>query len=62
MIPSGLSYVAVSQKAWDRMESTYNPRYYFDVRKERKNAKAGEGAYTPLWNSSHARRTRQSSS
>ena len=47
MIPPGLSYLAVSQKAWDRMESTYNPRYYFDLRKERKNAKNGESAYTP---------------
>jgi aspartate aminotransferase-like enzyme len=47
MIPPGLSYLAVSQRAWDRMESTYNPRYYFDLRKERKNAKSGESAYTP---------------
>ena len=47
MIPPGLSYLAVSQKAWDRMEATYNPRYYFDLRKERKNAKNGESAYTP---------------
>jgi aspartate aminotransferase-like enzyme len=29
------------------MESTYNPRYYFDLRKERKNARKGESAYTP---------------
>ncbi len=47
MIPPGLSYLAISQRAWDRMESTYNPRYYFDLRKERKNAKSGESAYTP---------------
>ncbi len=47
MIPPGLSYLAVSQKAWERMEATYNPRYYFDLRKERKNAKNGESAYTP---------------
>jgi aspartate aminotransferase-like enzyme len=47
MIPPGLSYLAISQRAWDRMESTYNPRYYFDLRKERKNAKNGESAYTP---------------
>ena len=47
MIPPGLSYLAVSERAWDRMESTYNPRYYFDLRKERKNAKNGESAYTP---------------
>jgi aspartate aminotransferase-like enzyme len=47
MIPPGLSYLAVSARAWDRMESTYNPRYYFDLRKERKNAAKGESAYTP---------------
>ena len=45
--PPGLSYLAVSDKAWDRMEASYNPRYYFDLRKERKNAKLGESAYTP---------------
>jgi aspartate aminotransferase-like enzyme len=47
MIPPGLSYLAVSEKGWDRMEGTYNPRYYFDLRKERKNARNGESAYTP---------------
>ena len=47
MMPPGLSYIAVSQRAWDRMEATYNPRYYFDLRKERKNAAKGESAYTP---------------
>ncbi len=47
MIPPGLSYLALSERAWDRMEATYNPRYYFDLRKERKNAKNGESAYTP---------------
>jgi aspartate aminotransferase-like enzyme len=47
MIPPGLSYLAVGPRAWDRMEATYNPRYYFDLRKERKNAKLGESAYTP---------------
>jgi aspartate aminotransferase-like enzyme len=47
MIPPGLSYLSLSDRAWDRMEATYNPRYYFDLRKERKNAKNGESAYTP---------------
>jgi aspartate aminotransferase-like enzyme len=47
MIPPGLSYLAVSPRAWDRMEASYNPRYYFDLRKERKNALKGESAYTP---------------
>src|SRR5947209_15725466 len=47
MIPPGLAYCAVSQRAWQRMEATKNPRYYFDLRKERKNAANGESAYTP---------------
>lgn len=47
MMSPGLSYLAVSERGWDRMETTYNPRYYFDLRKERKNAKNGESAYTP---------------
>ncbi len=47
MIPPGLSYLAVSQKAWEAMEISLNPRYYFDLRKERKNAQKGESAYTP---------------
>jgi aspartate aminotransferase-like enzyme len=37
----------VSDRAWDLMEISLNPRYYFDLRKERKNAAKGESAYTP---------------
>jgi len=47
MIPPGLAYLSVSQKAWEAMEISLNPRYYFDLRKERKNALKGESAYTP---------------
>jgi aspartate aminotransferase-like enzyme len=47
MIPPGLSYLSVSDRAWEAMEISLNPRYYFDLRKERKSAKAGESAYTP---------------
>src|SRR5947209_6869261 len=47
MIPPGLAYCAVSDRAWKRMESTKNPRYYFDFRKERKSAAKGETAFTP---------------
>ena len=47
MIPPGLSYLAVCERAWDRMEATYNPRYYFDLRKERKNAKQGRVGVHP---------------
>jgi len=47
MIPPGLAYLSVSEKAWTAMERAKNPRYYFDLRKERKNAVKGESAYTP---------------
>lgn len=47
MIPPGLAYCAVSERAWQRMEKTQSPRYYFDLRKERKSAAKGESAYTP---------------
>ena len=46
-VPPGLSFLAVSERAWDRMEATYNPRYYFDLRKYRRAARNGEAAYTP---------------
>jgi len=47
MIPPGLAYLSVNEKAWAAMEKSTNPRYYFDLRKERKNAAKGESAYTP---------------
>src|SRR6476661_9496949 len=47
MIPPGLAYCAVSERAWKRMETAKSPRYYFDFRKERKAATKGESAYTP---------------
>ncbi len=47
MIPPGLAYLAVSERAWQRMESASSPRYYFDLRKERKAAAQGESAFTP---------------
>ncbi len=47
MIPPGLAYCAVSERAWKRMEATKSPRYYFDLRRERKAAAKGESAYTP---------------
>jgi len=47
MMPPGLAYCAVSERAWKRMESTTSPRFYFDLRKERKSAAKGESAYTP---------------
>src|SRR6202011_2924148 len=47
MMPPGLGYCAISERAWKRMETTTSPRFYFDLRKERKSAAKGESAYTP---------------
>jgi len=47
MIPPGLAYGAISERAWQRMERAKSPRYYFDLRKERKSAAKAETAYTP---------------
>src|ERR1700686_726420 len=47
MIPPGLAYCAVSERAWKSMETAKSPRYYFDFRRERKAAAKGESAYTP---------------
>ena len=47
MIPPGLAYGAVSERAWQRMETAKTPRYYFDLRKERKAAAKAETSYTP---------------
>jgi aspartate aminotransferase-like enzyme len=47
MIPPGLAYLSVSEKAWKAMDASKNPRYYFDLRKERKNQGKGETSYTP---------------
>jgi aspartate aminotransferase-like enzyme len=47
MIPPGLAYCAISERAWSRMDTAKSPRYYFDFRKERKAAAKAESAFTP---------------
>ncbi len=47
MIPPGLAYGAISERAWQRMETTKSPRFYFDLRKERKAAAKAETVSTP---------------
>jgi aspartate aminotransferase-like enzyme len=47
MIPPGLAFLAISQKAWTRGDKASAPRYYFDLKKEKKNAATGESAWTP---------------
>jgi aspartate aminotransferase-like enzyme len=47
MIPPGLAFLAVSPKAWAQADSATSPRFYFDLKRERKNAVNGESAWTP---------------
>jgi aspartate aminotransferase-like enzyme len=47
MVPPGLAFASVSDKAWKRIEKSKLPRYYFDFAKERKNLAAGESSFTP---------------
>lgn len=47
MIPPGLAFLAISPKAWKLGESAKAPRFYFDLKRELKNAASGESAWTP---------------
>ena len=47
MIPPGLAFACVSDKAWKVIGQAKLPRYYFDYAKERKNLVKGEASYTP---------------
>jgi aspartate aminotransferase-like enzyme len=46
-LPPGLAFLALSARSWDRVESAKTPRFYFDLRRERKAQAAGESAFTP---------------
>ncbi len=47
MVPPGLAFASVSEKAWKLIEKSKMPRYYFDFSKERKSLAIGEASYTP---------------
>lgn len=47
MIPPGLAFASVSEKAWSLIAKAKLPRFYFDFAKERKNQVKGETAFTP---------------
>ena len=46
-VPPGLAMVAVSARAWKKMEQAKGPRYYFDLRKAREFAAIGQTPATP---------------
>ncbi len=47
MLPPGLAFVSLSEKARRLMEPTKSSRYYFDLRKELRTQEKDEAAYTP---------------
>jgi aspartate aminotransferase-like enzyme len=42
MLPTGLSFLSFSQRAWDVIHRNPTPRFYFDVRQELKANQAGQ--------------------
>jgi aspartate aminotransferase-like enzyme len=47
MVPPGVAFLSVSPKAWALMDTAKLPRFYFNLKKERKNAANGESSWTP---------------
>jgi aspartate aminotransferase-like enzyme len=47
MLPPGLAFAAVSDKAWKMVETSTLPKYYFNFKKELKNIQGNQSAYTP---------------
>jgi aspartate aminotransferase-like enzyme len=47
MIPPGLAFLSISPKAWTFSETAKLPRYYFNLKRERKSAAGGESSWTP---------------
>jgi aspartate aminotransferase-like enzyme len=47
MLPPGLSFSAVSQKAWGHVRTSRLPKYYFDFTAEAKSVAKGEAHFTP---------------
>ena len=47
MLPPGLALIALSGRAWRRVHETRQPRYYFDLSRERSSQAQNTTAYTP---------------
>jgi aspartate aminotransferase-like enzyme len=47
MLPPGLSFVALSEKAWGHVRASRLPKYYFDLAAERKALARNEAHFTP---------------
>lgn len=47
MIPAGLAFAAISQKAWQVIENNKNPKFYLDFKRYRDNLIKGTTPFTP---------------
>lgn len=47
MLPPGLAFASVSEKAWEFASRSTLPKYYFNFKKEEKNLAKNQNAYTP---------------
>lgn len=47
MLPPGLSFCALSEKAWGHVTASRLPKYYFDIAAERRAVRKNEAHFTP---------------
>jgi len=47
MLPPGLAFIALSDRAWARVGNSRCPHFYFDLKLEQKNQQKGSTAFTP---------------
>jgi len=47
MLPPGLAFASLSEKAWRLVERSNLPKFYFDFKKELKSTKKNQSSYTP---------------
>ena len=47
MLPPGLGFCALSERAWERARTSRLPKYYFNLAEERKSIARGEPRFTP---------------
>ncbi len=50
MIPPGLSFIAMSQKAWEATEKSNLPKFYLNLKSYRKSLLSNSNPYTPAVN------------
>jgi aspartate aminotransferase-like enzyme len=47
MLPPGLAFASLSDKAWKLVEKSDLPKFYFDFKKELKSTRKNQSSYTP---------------